>query len=322
MKALTLLPTVLALLSQAALADAVLETVPNTLTEASQKVFDGSFEKVVCVETPTLRVRDADLKTVLFLVPNFSPVKVFQGWGENKRTKKIEGETVTFIKVQFPGSGDQIGWIADYLIRPRSRCEGTRNEPIPTPAPAPTPSPAPAPGPINDTNVRGLNDPACCAFPLKAEPTANYETEQRRFGANRDGGGRLHAACDLYRHKNDPIVSVAPGTVLRNPYYFYQDTYALEVRHEGGFVVRYGEITAKRAAGVGAGSQVKMGQVVGYMGKVSSNCCVPMLHFELYSGAKNGSLKSGGNKYGRRADILNPAKYLRRWEENSWRHRR
>lgn len=320
MKALTLLPALLFVLSSPAFAEPMLESVPDVLSQASQKVFDGSFEKVVCVEESTLKVRGQDLLSVLFVVPNYSPVKVFQGWGENKRSKRIEGESVAFIKVQFPNQGDKTGWIAEYLIRPRSRCAGARNEPIP--APAPSPSPAPAPSPINDTAIRGLNDPACCNFPVKAEPTANYETEQRRFGANRNGGSRLHAACDLYRYKNEPILSVAPGTVIRNPYEFYQDTFALEVRHSGGFVVRYGEITPKRAAGISSGKEVKMGQVVGYMGKVSSNCCEPMLHFELYSGAKNGSLNSGGNKFQRRSDLLNPAKYLRRWEENSWRHRR
>jgi murein DD-endopeptidase MepM/ murein hydrolase activator NlpD len=296
MKALTLLPTLVLLFS----------------LSASAEVFDGSFERIVCASSSNQQVRGSDLDRVLFTVPNFSPVKVFQGWGENKRTKRVEGQSVTFVKVQFPEQGDKIGWIAESLTRARSRCEGA----------AITLLSAPAITRISDTSVRSLSDPACCQFPTKGEPTANYETEQRRFGASRSGGGRTHAACDLYRFKNEPIMSVAPGVVLRDPYPFYQGTYALEVRHNGGFVVRYGEITPKRVAGVAANREVSMGQQVGYMGKVSSNCCEPMLHFELYSGAKTGSLNVGGNKYKRRTDLMNPTSYLRRWEINSWRHRR
>ena len=83
----------------------------------------------------------------------------------------------------------------------------------------------------------------------------------------------------------------------------------------------YGEITGKVAAGIRGGAPVSMGQVVGYMGKVSSGCCNPMLHFELYSGARTGSL-SGGGKFRRRADLLDPTQYLRRWQETQFKPRR
>ncbi len=320
MKTLTLLHVVLMVCSLAAKAESVLEMAPDTLDLASQKVFNGSFEKVVCVDDPFLRVRAPDLNRVLFTVPNHSPAKVFQGWGENKRTKRINGSKVTFIKVQFPAQGEQVGWIAEYLVRPRSLCRGADSEITPAPAPAAEVSQPPVSSAVS--SISGLNDPECCFFPVKAEPTASYETEQRRFGARRSGGKRLHAACDLYRMKNEPVYSVAPGRVLRDPYHFYQGTYALEVRHAGGFVVRYGEITARRVSGVLSGREVKMGQMLGYVGKVNSNCCKPMLHFELYSGAKNGSLNRGSNKYLRRPDLMNPTAYLKRWEENTLRHRR
>jgi murein DD-endopeptidase MepM/ murein hydrolase activator NlpD len=107
--------------------------------------------------------------------------------------------------------------------------------------------------------------------------------------------------------------------VIRNLYYFYQGTYALEVKHAGGFIVRYGEITGKKAKEISEGGKVKQGQIVGYMGKVNSKCCEPMLHFELYTGKKTGSLsqRGKGNKYHRRSDLVDPTKYLLRWEQES-----
>ena len=135
----------------------------------------------------------------------------------------------------------------------------------------------------------------------------------RAFGSNRDGGARKHAAADLYRSKGDPIKAVTSGTVIRNTYFFYQGTYAIEVKHSGGFVVRYGELTG--SSPTRQNQAVSVGQTVGYMGKTT--CCTPMLHFELYSGKATGPLKGGG-KYQRRSDLLNPTSYLKQWQANSF----
>ena len=112
---------------------------------------------------------------------------------------------------------------------------------------------------------------------------------------------------------------MAPGQVIRPLYYFYENTYALEVRHAGGFVVRYGEVTGRAGPGVASGRRVSIGQVVGYVGKTSHP--KPMLHFEMYSGARTGSL-SGSNKYQRRSDLMNPTQYLLKWQENKFRDRK
>ena len=135
----------------------------------------------------------------------------------------------------------------------------------------------------------------------------------RAFEASRSGG-RRHAACDLYRTTNEAAVSVAAGKVVRSQYYFYQGTYAIEVEHVGGKVARYGEITGKSASGTGINQYVKAGQTIGYIGKVNSGCCTPMLHFEIYSGTADGDLTRSGNKFNRRSDLLDPSPYLRDWE--------
>lgn len=285
------------------------EQAPDLLTDAQARAFNGPLEYVVCLSGGRLKVRAENLRSVLFTAENFTPVKIFQGAGSRQGT---------YLKVQFPTRDQSVGWVARNLVRARSRCAAA---PQAEPVEAPKEQPA---EPLLEISggravIRGLSDPNCCQWPVKGETTQDFTTKQRRFGAGR--GGRLHAACDLYRYKNEPIMAVAPGQVLRNIYPFYQGTYALEVRHSGGFVVRYGEITGKVAAGVRGGEPVKMGQVVGYMGKVNSGCCEPMLHFELYSGARNGSL-SGSGKFRRRADLMDPTPYLRRWQDTTLKSRR
>lgn len=90
------------------------------------------------------------------------------------------------------------------------------------------------------------------------------------------------------------------------------------MRHTGGKVVRYGEVTGKAAPGISLDRTVAPGQVIGYVGKVNSGCCTPMLHFEMYSGAASGALSQGGNKFNRRSDLIDPSSYLTDWEKQKF----
>lgn len=281
------------------------EPIP-TVVDDDQTVIVGGMEDVVCVSDNVLNVRDDSLDEVLFSAQAGEKVKQFQGWGNNTQSKTIGGINYTFVKVQFPEreSSDQtIGWIVQRFIKAKSQCPYVNGNIIVR---------------DSDAQITGLDDPNCCEFPTVKKVTHRFNSGMRRFSAGRGEGTRLHAACDLYRYKDEPILSVAPGTVIRGLYYFYQGTYAIEVKHSSGFVVRYGEMTSKRATDVELGAELKMGQRVGYMGKVNSNCCRPMLHFELYSGKKTGSLSlsPGVNKYNRRSDLMDPTEYLLKWEES------
>jgi hypothetical protein len=282
----------------------VVEETPAPKTE-DFTTSQVSIESQVCVPTRTLNVRTESLNEVVFRAKGKEKVKIFQSWdGEQTKLKTIDGVEYTFVKVEFPDreeTDQREGWIAEKFISPLGQCkydkvERERGIPV-------------------DTQITGLDDPKCCEFPTVKKPTHSYTSGMRMFGARRGGGKRTHAACDLYRYKNEPALSVAPGKVIRGLYYFYQGTYAIEVKHSGGFVVRYGELTGKKAAGVAQGKTVKMGQKLGFIGKVNSNCCRPMLHFELYRGNKKGSLSTSGTKYQRRSDLMNPTKYLLKWEE-------
>lgn len=276
-------------------------SAPESTTDTDEEKFI-STEKVVCIGSSTLNVRNRDLDKVLFKARLGEKVKVFQSWtGDDTIEEVIGGVSYTFKRVEFAdreSSDERIGFVAAPFIKKLSECAYLNNGKSVRANPVP--------------EITGLDDPRCCDFPTVKEPTHSYTSGMRRFAAGRGGGTRLHAACDLYRYKNEPIRSVAPGKVIRNLYAFYQGTYALEVRHDGGFIVRYGEMTSKKY--FRGGQRVKMGDRIGDMGKVNSGCCRPMLHFELYKGDKTGSLSNGRGKYRRRSDLMNPTEYLLKWQ--------
>lgn len=255
---------------------------------------EGAMEYVACIDGAELNVRDESLNKILFTAGRFEKLKPVQSFGTDKVQKTIDGKVYTFVKVQVESRpmDANTGWIADQYLKLRSQCAGAQV--------------------ADDTPVLAPND--AWNFPTHARPTANYKSGQRKFKAGRSGG-RLHAACDLYRKKNDVAQAVSGGKVIRDRYYFYQGTYALEVKHTDGKVVRYGEITGTAASGTSSGATVQSGQTIGYIGKVNSNCCEPMLHFEMYSGNKSGALTTSGNSFQRRSDLIDPSAYLTEWEK-------
>lgn len=267
------------------------------------------LEQIVCIGSRSLNVRHKNLKDVIFKAQKAEQVKVFQSWGEDKKSTVIGGVEYNFVKVQFPNREEKDqseGWVAENFIESKSDCkyipqsQNSDNDRI------------------ADTQIEGLDDPNCCEFPTVQRATHPYTSGMRRFKAGRGGGSRLHAAADIYRYEDEPILSVAPGKIIRDRYYFYQGTYALEVVHSGGFIVRYGEITGSGPEKIEKGSELKMGERLGSMGVVNSGCCRPMLHFELYEGTKKGSLSQRGNKFQRRSDLMNPTPYLLRWEDEKF----
>ncbi len=252
----------------------------------------GELSYVVCTSSAKLNVRDQSLANVLFQVAPYTKVLPVQSFGEDRADKVISGKLFSFMKVQFPeiNLSANMGWVAADAIRLASQCQ----TPLPT--------------------VKAVGD-GRYTFPTAKRPTANYKTGMRAFKASRGGGSRYHAAVDLYRKHNDPTMAVTTGTVIRGRYAFYQGTYAIEVKHSDGKIIRYGEITGATAVGVLQGSQVSTGQTIGYIGTVNSGCCSPMLHFEMYSGKATGALSQGGNKFQRRSDLIDPSVPVTQWEK-------
>ena len=153
----------------------------------------------------------------------------------------------------------------------------------------------------------------------------NYKQGMAQFGWRRPGG-RVHAACDLYAPLKSDVVAVDAGIIVESGY-FYEATQAIAIRHLGIGIIRYGEILEIPKEFLKIGAEVKAGDVIGKVAQVIK--VSPMLHFELFDGSRSGILTDRVNKieyynegvlkianYQRRADLMNPTKFLDRlWLE-------
>jgi murein DD-endopeptidase MepM/ murein hydrolase activator NlpD len=159
-------------------------------------------------------------------------------------------------------------------------------------------------------------------FPFPVIPAYSWEERPRAFASPRDGGSRLHAGCDLYFPLGTPIHAVADGTVVRGPYPFYCQTFALEIDH-GSFLARYGEIQS--STDVHTGGTVRAGQRIAKVGHlVGIQVPSDMLHFELYDksaagpltvGSHAGSAYRSGVPFMRRKDLIDPTSHLNEWKD-------
>ena len=149
-------------------------------------------------------------------------------------------------------------------------------------------------------------------FPMRQRPVQDYHTDDRQFGANRARGKRKHAGCDLIAAPGTEILAMADGEVIEGPYQFHSGTDAIEIRHNDGTVVRYGEIASTLPSGIRKGVGVLQGQVIARVGQLNSGSS--MLHLEMYRGTETGSLTERparpGDKFNRRADLMDPAPFL------------
>lgn len=113
------------------------------------------------------------------------------------------------------------------------------------------------------------------------------------FGADRDGGSRLHAGNDIMAPKMTPVIAVANGTIS-SIHDVPGDCCWLILSHDDGWSSWYLHLNNDRAGtddggGVGirpdlvAGSRVAAGEVIGWVGD-SGNAepAPPHLHFELH----------------------------------------
>ena len=144
-------------------------------------------------------------------------------------------------------------------------------------------------------------------YPFPRFSEHNPTTGARFFRANRNGG-RKHAGIDLKFPPGTPIRAMADGNVLIPSTPFYDGTNALVIDHEI-FIARYGEISRAAPGLNSAGASVQRGQIIAFVGQLSSGNS--MLHLELYSGSGNGPLTVPQPPFKRRADLLNPMDYIK-----------
>ncbi len=139
------------------------------------------------------------------------------------------------------------------------------------------------PMPVIEIRIDKPKDDGSYLFPLKVR-TNSYKNGFARFGSNRSGGKRKHAGCDLYAPTGTEIRAMADGKV-RVVKAFYSGTDVIEIVHKK-HIIRYGEVLAGKSL-VKVGDDVKRGQTIGYVGKLTVQVPSMMLHLEMYSNPKD-----------------------------------
>lgn len=163
------------------------------------------------------------------------------------------------------------------------------------------------PMPIIELRIEKPKDDGSYLFPLKTR-TNSYKKGYAQFGSNRSNGKRKHAGCDLYAPAGTEVRAMADG-VVRDVYYFYSNTDAIEITHKN-HIIRYGEVRLGKSL-VKKGDNVKKGDVIGYVGSLSiKGLPSMMLHLEMFSNPKNEGTLSGSTIYKRRSDLVDPTPFL------------
>ena len=93
-----------------------------------------------------------------------------------------------------------------------------------------------------------------------------------------DRGDHYHSGIDIAAGSGSPIYASCKGTIAYRGWYSGYGN-CIDIRHEGGWVTRYAHQSAF-ASGLGVGSSVVRGQVIGYVGS-TGNSTGPHLHFEV-----------------------------------------
>ncbi len=261
----------------------------------------GLQQNVVCTKSDPLKIYDDTLKNVIYRIQRFQSIKVFQNWNGEK--EEVMLGKIRMYKVQASSAKGTVinGWAAANLIKTPADCSGYTL----------------IGSPSGETLIQGStivvnNHPGLYRFPTEEKPMYNYTkgSGERYFGAGRSG--RKHAACDLFRPKGEKVFAIAHGVVL-NKYLFYSGTYAIEVKHDTGQVVRYGEVASRSVAGAKVGDRIVKGQHIGYIDHLK------MLHFEMYKGTSKGPLTvRGRGSFDRRADLMDPTALLKNWEQETF----
>lgn len=166
-----------------------------------------------------------------------------------------------------------------------------------------------------------------------AASLSDSNASQAIFGRNRSGGGRKHAARDLYSEPLTEIVAVSDG-IVRNISHYYYGTWQITIEHrtsdERHFYIRYGEVDHASIM-VSNGQHVKQGAILAKTGlminpatgqhpSIITGQTVYMLHFEYYPG--NGSTPPPNNTptlpFKRRSDLRDPLDILREGYRNTF----
>ena len=158
-------------------------------------------------------------------------------------------------------------------------------------------------------------------FPLKRIPKKSWTSGPGAFASPIKVGNTINPGCSLYCSIDTAVHAISEGFVTRQIYYFFANTYAIEIDH-GDFTIRYGGLANKQL--VEEGDYIEAGEVIAHVGDMK-NVTASQLHIELYKKTRSGSLNVGkkdsaktkdGLSFYRRKDLTDPTKLLNKLKEN------
>ncbi|MGD6817035.1 LysM peptidoglycan-binding domain-containing protein [Metabacillus sp. 113a] len=138
-------------------------------------------------------------------------------------------------------------------------------------------------------------------FPLEE---GTYHPFVDTWGKSREyGGARVHEGTDIFAEEGTPVYAATDGSIARKGWNELGG-WRLTVKTPDGFNAYYAHLS-KYADGIDAGSEIKRGQLIGYVGDTgygpegTSGKFVSHLHFGLYDAE---------------FEAINPYPYLVEWE--------
>ncbi|OQA21455.1 MAG: Murein DD-endopeptidase MepM [Actinobacteria bacterium ADurb.Bin346] len=120
--------------------------------------------------------------------------------------------------------------------------------------------------------LRYGNAPGRLAYPVRGILTSGFGNRISPI----TGVLQFHSGVDIGADPGTPVIAAASGQVL-NAEYMGGYGYTVIIYHGGGFSTLYGHLSG---FAVGAGQNVKQGQIIGYVGSTGFSTG-PHLHFEV-----------------------------------------
>ena len=114
----------------------------------------------------------------------------------------------------------------------------------------------------SDTNVS--EDIPILSLPVNGSLGKKHDPDMQVFSQTM-GDWRVHTGIDIFCSEGESVYASADGTVLR----VYEDPmmgYSVAIKHAGGLITLYQNLSSVHASGISEGSSIKGGQLIGTVG--------------------------------------------------------
>ncbi len=163
-----------------------------------------------------------------------------------------------------------------------NRAKKTPETTEPPAATTPTPETKPTPADPDASDV--MDKLPDFALPVGGKLTKDHDPDVQTFSGTMNDY-RVHLGLDIATSLGEPVLASADGTVTE----IWEDAlmgHCVAVSHGGDSVTVYKNLAAERPEGIEAGTKVKCGQTIAYVGDsaMTELADEPHLHFEMTVG--------------------------------------